>query len=107
MEVINSNPLNYVVSLALSPKSDGTPVLCFLHGNGEAAPMDIKEAAAKHGPLRHDNPQVTEGFIVVVPQLPPKARGNNWHKYADPVRELVEQVQAKYGGNPKQTYLTG
>lgn len=108
MGVIKSTPLNYVVSTPLSGKSDGLPVLCFLHGDVEAAPMDIEMAAASHGPLREGNPpQVTEDFIVVVPQLPAEDKGNRWYKYADAVRDLVRQVQVKYGGNPKQTYLTG
>ena len=108
MLVFNSNPLSYVVSLPPKGQScdSGTPVLCFLHGYGEAAPMDISAAATLHGPLRQASSQkATDCFIVAAPQLP--AKEDDWHKYANAVRGIVIDVQNNYGGNRKQTYLTG
>ena len=111
MEVVNSNPLNYVVSIPSSVKSGdggGRPVLCFLHGDGEAAPMPIETALTRHGPLRAGSSQkAIDDFIVVAPQLPANAKGDHWGQYAEAVRNIVTAVQKKYGGNPKQTYLTG
>jgi predicted peptidase len=82
------------------------PVLCFLHGYGEAAPMDIRGALTLHGPLRQANShKATDCFIIAAPQLP--AKGDDWHKYPDAVRNIVIEVQNRYGGNRKQRYLTG
>jgi len=87
-------------------ESDLYPVLCFLHGYGEAAPRPIYEALTLHGPLRPGNsPRVTERFIIVVPQLP--EAGDNWHMKSGVVRQIVTTVQTEFHGNPNQTYLTG
>lgn len=81
-------------------------MLVFLHGYDEGAPMDIHRALTLHGPLRAGNPAVAvEEFVVVAPQLP--VRGDLWRGSADAVRDVVRQVQAQHGGDPRRTYLTG
>ena len=98
--------------------ADPWPVLCFLHGAGEAAKnrkgeqQPIREAVTLHGPLRPgSSPRATDRFIVVAPQNPESPNESNWHiwwfQYAEEVREIVQVVQNNYGGNSKQTYLTG
>ena len=48
--------LRYLISLPMASPPPGTgggpvPVLCFLHGQGEASPMPPEQAAALRGPL--------------------------------------------------------
>lgn len=103
--LIGSSPLRYLLSLPGSA-AEPRPVLVFLHGYDEGAPMDIHHALTLHGPLRAGNPAAArEEFIVVAPQLP--VRGDLWRGQADAVREIVRQVQAQHGGDPRRTYLTG
>ncbi|MFO1431804.1 MAG: hypothetical protein U1F76_16980 [Candidatus Competibacteraceae bacterium] len=107
--LVHSIPLNYLVSLPyVDTSGTGTwPVLCFLHGLGEAAPMNIQVALTLHGPLRAGNPlQVSSRFIVVAPQLPSPG-GDIWIQYATAVQQIVQTVQAQYNGDSRRTYLTG
>lgn len=82
------------------------PILCFLHGYGEAAPLELEIAMRLHGPL---NPQsaaaARRDFIVVAPQLP--LGGDIWHRYADELREVLEDVHAQHPVDATRTYLTG
>ena len=82
LELIESAPLRYLLSVPPGAAGAGPrPVLCFLHGYDEGAPMEIHRALTLHGPLRPGNPPVVrERFIVVAPQLP--LRGDLWHRYA-------------------------
>lgn len=108
LQLVESAPLRYLISLPSGPGFNGgkSPVLCFLHGYGEAAPFDIHDALTLHGPLRPDrSPEAVERFIVVAPQLP--AAGDLWYRYADAVRQIVNVVQINRGGDPLRTYLTG
>ena len=103
-----SAPLPYLVSTpqAAAPASGAWPVLCFLHGYDEAAPLKAKTALTRHGPLRPGNPgTAVEDFVVVAPQL--RAPGDSWHKHAATIQQIVQAVQARYGGDPQRTYLTG
>jgi poly(3-hydroxybutyrate) depolymerase len=103
--VVEAAPLPYVLSVP-PLGDDPAPVLCFLHGYDEAAPLDIRDATKRHGPLRPGNPPlVAETFIVVAPQLP--RAGDFWHRHADEVREIVATVQREHGGDAARTYLTG
>jgi poly(3-hydroxybutyrate) depolymerase len=99
--------LGYIISVPPVAQSTGArPILCFLHGYGEAAPLQISEAVTRRGPLRTANPRrVTERFIIVAPQLP--AAGDNWYEKADSVRQLMTEIQREYTGDPDRTYLTG
>lgn len=103
-KLVKSGALPYLVS---APRTGETlPVLCFLHGYDEAAPLPIEQGVRRHGPLSPTAAAVsTTLFIVVAPQLP--RRGDLWHRYADAVKGIVQDVQAEHGGDPERTYLTG
>jgi hypothetical protein len=105
--LIESGPLRYLLSLPPGQETAGLrPVLVFLHGYDEGAPMDIYRALTLHGPLRPGNPAVArQRFVIAAPQLP--ARGDLWLRSAGAVRQIVRQVQADYRGDPERTYLTG
>lgn len=104
-------PLTGVLSLPprLRP---GAPLLCFLHGRGEAQPEAAPATLSRHGPLYPlsalDAPFEQDGaagFVVVAPQLP--VAGDHWHEHADRVRRLVEEVEAHHDTDPSRRYLTG
>jgi predicted peptidase len=104
--VEGEGPLRYLFAVPQARPSAGHPVLFFLHGYDEGAPLDIQDALTRHGPLRPGNPGRAVGeFIIVAPQLP--TRGDVWHRYADAVRVIRRQVHQRYGGDPQRTYLTG
>lgn len=106
LRLIESGPLRYLLSLPPAPGAEPRPVLVFLHGYDEGAPMDIHRALTLHGPLRPGNPSVAVyEFVVVAPQLP--VRGDLWWRSADAVRDIVQRVRAEHGGDPRRTYLTG
>ena len=90
-----------------SPPPAGWPVLVFLHGSGEAAPMDLHAAMTAHGPLRASSgDQATRRFIVVAPQLPAPG-GNVWQAQARAVEAIAEAVAREFGGDRTRFYLTG
>jgi predicted peptidase len=98
--------LRFLLSLPPRQPPERHPVLCFLHGLGEGAPVDILAGVTRHGPLRPGNPPlVLNDFIVVAPQLP--ARGDFWRFYRKAVIEIVEVIHARHKGDPLRTYLTG
>ncbi len=108
LQLTEAATLPYLLSLpgVQAEGSGGWPVLCFLHGYDEGAPLEIRQALTRHGPLRAaSSPRATTEFIVVAPQLP--TRGDLWYHYADAVQEIVQQVQALHHGDPQHTYLTG
>src|SRR5262245_4263687 len=114
LQVFESRPLRYVITVPPT-RPQGTrrhPVLCFLHGRGEVAPMDICKAVTTYGPLRRgSSSRATECFIVVAPQLPsqpqPLRDPKVWSKYERDVEDVVREVREKYNGDPQRTYLTG
>lgn len=107
IELVESARLRYLVSVPEGVgDGDAVPVLCFLHGYDEGAPMEIRAALTLHGPLRPGSAETaTRDFIVVAPQLP--ERGDLWHHHADDVRRIVDDVRAAHGGDARRTYLTG
>jgi len=107
IQLIESAALPYLLSVPEGlPPTEGWPVLCFLHGYDEGAPMPIHKALTVHGPLNPGNPeQVRETFIVVAPQMPSK--GDRWHRFIDEVGSIVVDVQKSYYGDRRRTYLTG
>lgn len=108
LQLIESAPLRYLISLPTAAASDGarSPLLCFLHGYGEAAPIEIHEALTLHGPLRSGSwPGAVERFLIVAPQLP--SAGDFWYRYAEAVKQVVNDVQVAHGGDALRTYLTG
>jgi predicted peptidase len=107
VQLIESATLPYLLSVPEGePPADGWPVLCFLHGYDEGAPMPIRKALTIHGPLNPGNPeQVRQTFIVLAPQMPSK--GDRWYRFAEAVRDIVAQVQKHHDGDRTRTYLTG
>src|SRR4051812_42747893 len=82
------------------------PLLCFLHGYGEAAPMAIERALRRHGPLAAGAaPLAVRGFIVLAPQLP--IAGDLWGRHADQVLTLIDDVCARQAVDATRMYLTG
>jgi predicted peptidase len=93
LQLVESESLPYLLSVpdAAGRPSAAKPLLCFLHGYDEGAPMQIHRALTLHGPLRPDSsPLATTEFIVVAPQLP--MRGDRWYRYADVVEEIVQRL---------------
>lgn len=108
LRLVDASPLRYLLSLPPDPPpvEGAWPVLCFLHGYEEAAPLEIRRGLTRHGPLRPGSArQATDRFVVVAPQLP--TRGDIWRRYADSVRKIMAEVQEDHGGDPQRTYLTG
>lgn len=106
--LITSGTLPYMVSQP-APVGGGIqrwPMLFFLHGYDEGYPTPIEQALTRHGPFRPTSSSVaTNEFIVVAPQMP--ISGDFWHRYADTVQELVQQIQESHHGDPERTFLTG
>ena len=103
--VVDAEPLRYLLAIPDGGGEGPHPVLCFLHGYDEAAPMDIRRALTLHGPLRPGNPAISRGFIVVAPQL--DRAGDHWVRHAGDVARIVAEVREAHGGDPRRTYLTG
>jgi len=101
-------PLSGVMSLPRRPRP-GMAILCFLHGRGEAQPMDPVTAMTMHGPLHAlsaiDTVDPAPPFLVVAPQLP--VAGDLWHEQTDRVAELVRRIEVRYATDPARRYLTG
>jgi len=106
--VVERHPLRYLLSVPPGTARPGErfPLLCFLHGYGEAAPRDIHRALSLHGPLRSSSAaRARQEFIVVAPQL--LIGGDLWGRYADVLRQIVSEVRSEHGGDPWRLYLTG
>jgi poly(3-hydroxybutyrate) depolymerase len=82
------------------------PLLCFLHGHGEAAPLPLEKAMGRHGPLNARSAiSAKRDFVVLAPQLPRAA--DIWHRYADEVRDAVAELSAQHAVDKARMYLTG
>lgn len=109
LQLVTSAALPYLLSVppAVENQSGGRPVLCFLHGHDEAAPLPLELALTRHGPLRSGNPAlIRQTFIVVAPQLPAPG-GDIWRVHSRALRKIVQEVQVRHQGDPRRTYLTG
>jgi predicted peptidase len=106
-QVVDTSPLKYLFrACGAVPVHASPPLLCFLHGYDEAAPLDIFAALTRHGPLRATTPpRWVDQFVIVAPQLP--TRGDLWHCYAHVVRQIVLEEAQKYGCDEQRVYLTG
>ena len=108
LSLVESGPLPYLLSIpddAAAAPGD-RPLLCFLHGYDEGAPMPIRQALTRHGPLAPGSAPVARSeFVVVAPQLP--ARGDLWYRFAEAVGRIVRQVQEQHRADPERSYLTG
>jgi predicted peptidase len=105
--VVTGHPLRYLLSVPPERRpGNPLPLLCFLHGYGEAAPREIRRALTLHGPLRSSScPRAPQEFIVIAPQL--LVAGDLWSRYAGVVRQIVSEVRSEHGGDPRRLYLTG
>lgn len=105
-ELVDADPLKYLVrGCAAGSAHEPPPLLCFLHGFDEAAPLDIFRALTRHGPLAPAAHPFTERFVLVAPQLP--AAGDLWHGYAEAVRRIVLEEARRRGCDVRRLYLTG
>jgi predicted peptidase len=95
--------LRYLLAVPAA-KAPG-PLLCFLHGYGEAAPMAIERALKLHGPLAPSAAAASRDFIVLAPQLP--RPGDLWHRHADDLRAVIDEVRARHAVDTARMYLTG
>ena len=106
--LVESGPLRYLQSVPTghASRQEPWPVLCFLHGYGEAAPLEIHRGVTRHGPLRPgSSPRAVDEFIIIAPQLP--RAGDIWHTHADSVKQIVTLVQSELRGDFQRTYLSG
>ena len=52
LRLLDSYPLRYLLRPRISTEGDESPpLLCFLHGYDEGAPLDIFDALTRHGPF--------------------------------------------------------
>ena len=108
MQILQKESLRHLVAPPPIPEIDGgrMPVLCFLHGLCEAAPMEIRQALRFHGPLRHRAAcHMIQRFAFIAPQLPsPQSR---WRYHVDEVLHIVRDAQSSFYGDLQRAYLTG
>lgn len=96
-------PLAKLVQTPVGYDADRTrrwPLLLFLHGSGERGTN--LEAVKVHGPPKLRAAGRDLPFVVVSPQCPPNAWWNVWD-----LKDLVDEVSAKYRLDPRRLYLTG
>ena len=106
LQLEREGPLPYLLSLPGGNASGRPPLLFFLHGYDEGAPLRIDDALTRHGPLRSDNSvEALNGFIIVAPQMP--VRGDVWHRYAETVWAILRRTLEEHGGDTQRAYLTG
>ena len=107
LRIAESGSLRYVLSVPPDADRNGAPpLLCFLHGYDEAAPLPLEQGVTRHGPLRRSSsPFARARFLIVAPQLP--RAGDLWLRYGDGVRAVVDEVQREHGADPRRMYLTG
>jgi hypothetical protein len=104
--VVRGGPLPCVVSVPGPVEVERAPLLVFLHGYGEGAPLPIEEAVARHGPLSATAPRlVRESFVILAPQLP--RRGDLWLRFGDAVATTVDHVTATLKIDGDRRFLSG
>jgi predicted peptidase len=79
------------------------PLILFLHGSGERG-SDIELLKIQPLPKTLDQ-EKNFPFIVLSPQLPLEME--NWFGLIDPVKVLLDQIQARYFVDNQRVYLTG
>jgi predicted peptidase len=98
--------LRYLLRPARETTASPAPLLVFLHGYDEGAPMPIEKALTRHGPLHPGNPpSALAPFMIVAPQVP--TRGDIWYEHAASVGSLVRHIQVEHQVDPARTYLSG
>ena len=87
----------------MPPGAGPHPLLCFLHGYDEAAPVPPRHGLTRWGPLRPGNPAaIAQRFAILAPQLP--RAGDHWHRYGAELQGLIERLE---GVDRRRCYLTG
>jgi predicted peptidase len=79
------------------------PLILFLHGRGERG--EDLELLLKHPLPKTLERQRDFPFIVVSPQLP--AEMHSWSAMIEPMRGLLDQIEAEYSVDPLRVSLTG
>jgi predicted peptidase len=99
--------LRYLLRPRTSTEADESPpLLCFLHGYDEGAPLDIFDALSRHGPFRSLNQSTyKDRFVIVAPQLP--VRGDLCNRYADTGGRIVLDEAKRFACDLRRLYLTG
>lgn len=106
LQLIEIPAMRALLRLGASQDASPRPLLCFLHGHGEAAPMDIQSALTLHGPLHALAPRDwLDRFIVLAPQLP--VPGDIWHHHANDVLALIDLVTQQHSTPAVARYLCG
>jgi predicted esterase len=86
----------------------GHPVLCFLHGVGEAVNGGNAEGVAAHqSPAWHaaNSSRLTARFLIVCPQ---RLEPGRWTAIdAKNLHSVLDQVIAEHSGCPERVFLTG
>jgi predicted peptidase len=79
------------------------PLIVFLHGSGErGSDLELLKRQPLPKVLEH---QTDFPFIVVSPHLPLEM--GNWSGLIEPMKVLVNQIQAAYAVDTQRVYLTG
>jgi len=78
------------------------PLIMFLHGVGERG--DDLELVKKHGPPKFVEEKKDFPFIVVSPQCP---EDSSWAKEKEFLKELLDDIVARYKVDKDRIYLTG
>jgi predicted peptidase len=108
LRVVEETSLSYVLSTppAGLPPEGGWPLLCFLHGYAEAAPLPIRAALAVHGPLAPESAPIGRAaFVAIAPQLP--RCDERWAGHALAVQMTARHAETLHAINPRRRYLTG
>ncbi|MFC3609282.1 hypothetical protein [Stutzerimonas tarimensis] len=104
---LDSLPLPCLLSVPEgTPPATGWPLLMFLHGYDEAAPMPLQDALTRHGPFGPGTPAwVCEHYLLVAPQLP--RAGDHWFRFAAAVEAIAQHCLETEGADPRRCYLSG
>lgn len=104
---LDSLPLPCLLSVPEgTPPASGWPLLFFLHGYEEAAPMPLEEALGRHGPLSAQTPPaISDQYIRVAPQLP--HAGDHWFRFAGAVESILDHLLENHHADPHRCYLSG
>jgi pimeloyl-ACP methyl ester carboxylesterase len=96
--------LVHVPKTAATQAQTRFPLMLFLHGSGERG--NSLDMLKRHGPPRllvdEPNWAFKNQFIIVSPQCPD---GQTWNVFL--LRDLLDEVMAKYPVDPDRIYLTG
>ncbi|MFP4164655.1 MAG: hypothetical protein ACLFQB_12250 [Chitinispirillaceae bacterium] len=107
LHLLESTQLPYLVSVPRNnPPENGWPLIFFLHGYDEGAPLQIHTALTANGPLSsQSSPRATADFLIAAPQL--RTRGDIWERFADDVLEIKSEVTQTFQIDSSKSYLTG